>query len=70
MTEEYYVIVDLETLQYQKNGNGVNLVEADKFDTYEEALQELSNYDDEFEGSVYKVTEYRDFTIKKVRQQV
>ena len=32
MTEEYYVIVNLETLQYQKNGDGVNLKEADKFE--------------------------------------
>jgi len=67
MTREYYVIVDLVTLQYQKNGDGVNLREADKFDTYEEAVRELSNYDDEFDGSVYKVKEHRDFTIKKVK---
>ncbi len=67
MTREYYVIVDLVTLQYQKNGYGVNLKEADKFDSYEEALQELSDYDDDFEGSIYKVKEYRKFTVEKVR---
>lgn len=67
MTEEYYVIVNLETLQYQKNENGVNLREADRFDSYDEALQELSNYDDDFNGSIYKVKEYRKITIEKAR---
>lgn len=69
MAEEYYVIVNLETLKYQRNGDGVNLEEADKFNTYEEALQELSNYDDDFNGVIYKVKEYRNFTIEKVRNK-
>lgn len=68
MTEEYYVIVNLDTLQYMQNGDGVNLKEADKFDTYEEAKHELSNYDDDFNGAVYKVKEHREFIIEKVRE--
>lgn len=69
MTEEYYLIVNLETLQYQKNGDGVNLKEADKFDTYEEAKEELKEYDTEnVELAIYKVKEYRNFTIEKVRE--
>lgn len=67
MTEEYYVIVNLETLAYQKNGDDVKLIKADKFYTYEEALQDLSGYDDDFNGAIYKVKEYRDFTIEKAR---
>ena len=67
MTEEYYVIVNLDTLQYMQDGDGVNLKEADKFAIYEEALQELSNYDDDFNGAIYKVKEYRNFTIEKVK---
>lgn len=68
MTEEYYVIVNLDTLQYMKDGEGVNLTEADKFDTYEEAKEELSRYDDDFNGAIYKVKEHRDFTVEKVRE--
>ena len=67
MTEEYYVIVDLDTLQYQKEGEGVNLREADKFYTFEEAKENLSNYDENFNGSIYKVKEHRKITIEKAR---
>lgn len=69
MTEEYYVIVNLETLQYQKNGDGVNLSRADKFNTLEEAKEELKEYNTENnELAIYKVKEYRDFIIKKVSE--
>ncbi len=67
MIEEYYVIVNLDTLEYQQDGNGVKLREADKFDTYEEALQDLSEYDNDFDGAIYKVKEHREYTIEKVR---
>ena len=67
MLKEYYVIVDLNSLQYQKNGHGVNLREADKFDTLEEVKEELKDYDTEdCELAIYKVKEYTDFSIKKV----
>lgn len=68
MIEEYYVIVNLDTLQYMQDGEGVNLKEADKFDTYEEAKQDLSTYDSNFNGAVYKVKEYREFTVEKVKE--
>lgn len=69
MTEEYYVIVNLETLEYQRNGRGAKLREADKFNTLEEAKEELKGYDTEdVELAIYKVKEYKSFALEKVRE--
>lgn len=37
MTTEYYVIVDLDNLTYMREGQSVNIDEADKFKTIEDA---------------------------------
>ena len=59
MTNEYYVIIDLYNLTYMKNGDSVNIDEADKFRTIEDAKRELKDYDEDFSGAIYKVIEYK-----------
>ena len=66
MTNEYYVIVDLDNLTYMKNGESSNINEADKFETIEEAKEDLKNYDEDFNGAIYKVIEYKSIELKKV----
>lgn len=66
MTNEYYVIVDLDNLTYMKNGESANINEADKFETIEEAKEELKNYDEDFNGAIYKVIEYKSIKLEKV----
>lgn len=66
MKKEFYVVVDLEELTYQKKGNGTNLENADKFETLEQAKEELTNYDEDFKGAIYKVEQFIESKIKKV----
>lgn len=66
MDKEYYVIVDLYNLTYMQNGNPVQIEEADKFETVTEAKEELKNYDEDFNGAIYKVKEYRSINLEKV----
>lgn len=63
---EYYVIVNLDNLTYMKNGYSANIDEADKFKTLEEVKKELKNYDEDFNGAIYKVIEYQSINLKKV----
>lgn len=63
---EYYVIVDLDNLTYMKNGDSVNIDEADKFRTIEDAKRELKDYDEDFSGAIYKVIEYKSINLEKV----
>ena len=57
-TEVYYVIVDLDSLSYMKNGCSALITEADKFDSLDIAQKELKeNYDDDFNGAIYRVKE-------------
>ncbi len=67
--EEYYVIVDLENLEYMKNGTPVKILYADKFKTYEEAKKEIDEYDKDFNGAIYKVKETISRTIKLISTQ-
>lgn len=67
MTTEYYVIVDLDNLTYMKCGNSVKLDEADKYETLEVAKEDLANYDEDFNGAIYKVKEFKTIELKKVR---
>lgn len=56
--EIYYVIVDLDSLSYMRNGCSALITEADKFDSLETAKKELKeNYDDDFNGAIYRVFE-------------
>lgn len=66
MTNEYYVIVDLDNLTYMHEGEDVYLNEADKFETIKEAKEELKDYDEDFNGAIYKVIEYKSIKLEKV----
>ena len=67
MTDEYYVIVDLDNLTYMSEGNSVKLDEADKYETLEVAKEDLASYDEDFNGAIYKVREFKTIELKKVR---
>lgn len=67
MSSTYYVIVDLYNLTYQKAGNPAKLSEADKFKTLKDAEKELKDYDDDFNGAIYKVNEYTRIELEKVK---
>lgn len=66
MNKEYYVIVDLYNLNYMQNGNPAKIEDADKFETLEQAKKELKNYDEDFNGAIYKVKEYTSINLEKV----
>ena len=66
---EYYVIVDLEDLSYMKDGEPCKINEEDKFETYEEAKKDLDEYDEYFNGAIYKVKETITRTIKLISTQ-
>ena len=66
MNKEYYVIVDLYNLNYMQSGNLVKIDNADKFETLEQAKEDLENYDEDFNGAIYKVKEYRSINLEKV----
>lgn len=66
MTNEYYVIVDLDNLTFMRDGESANINEADKFKTIKEAKEELKTYDEDFSGAIYKVEEYKSINLKKV----
>ena len=66
MNKEYYVIVDLYNLNYMQSGNPVKIDNADKFETLEQAKEDLKNYDEDFNGAIYKVKEYRSINLEKV----
>lgn len=66
MTNEYYVIIDLYNLTCMKNGDSVNIDEADKLRTIEDAKRELKDYDEDFNGAIYKVIEYKSINLEKV----
>ena len=65
MYHEYYVILDRIHLNFMNNGTIVEIENAEKFKSYESAAEELKNYDEDFEGAIYKVTEkmFRDFEL-------
>ena len=67
MEDRYFVIVDLDNLTYMKGGSGVNIKVADKFKTLAEAKKELEDYDDDFNGAIYEVTETIIRDINKVK---
>lgn len=66
MTNEYYVIVDLDNLTYVREGQSAGIDEADKFETIEEAKEELKDYDEDFNGAIYRVIEYKSINLEKV----
>lgn len=68
MSKEYYVIVDLYNLNYMQNGNPAKIDDADKFETLEQAKKELKNYDEDFNGAIYKVKEYRTINLEKMEE--
>lgn len=66
MKKEYYVILDKIHLSFMNNGMPASIDNAEIFDSYESAKKELTdNYDDDFKGAIYKVTEniFRDFEV-------
>lgn len=69
MKEIYYVIVDLSNLAYMNDGSPVNLKDADKFETLEEAIKDLAKYDEDFDGEIYRIEETVYRTIKKVNDE-
>ena len=70
MTNEYYVIVNSDNLTYMKNGDSANIDEADKFKTIEEAKEELKDYDEDFNGAIYRVIEYKSINLEKVERLI
>lgn len=66
MKNKYYVIVDLDTLNYMLNGTFVSFNNADKFKDIEDAREELKTYDDDFNGAIYEVDELISRCFKKV----
>jgi len=72
MGKGYYVILDKRNLNFMNNGMPASIDGADKFDSYESAKKELiDNYDEDFEGVIYKVTEkiFRDFELIEEREE-
>lgn len=72
MGKEYYVILDKIHLSFMNNGMPTSLDGAEKFDSYKLAKEELiNNYDEDFEGVIYKVTEkiFRDFELIEEREK-
>ncbi len=72
MGKEYYVILDKIHLSFMNNGMSTSLDGAEKFESYKLAKEELiDNYDDDFEGVIYKVTEktFRDFELIEEREK-
>lgn len=69
MSTKYYVIVDLYNLCYMRNGEcETSISEADKFDTHEEAFDELKTYDDMTRYEIYEVTENITRSLKRIRE--
>lgn len=66
MQKEYYVIVNLDTLEYMNNGIGTKIDSADKFSTLQEVKEELKTYDDDFNGAIYKIKEKIEYEISKI----
>ncbi len=67
MSIKYYVIVDLYSLRYMSNGEcETSIAIADKFDTFEEALEELKTYDDTKNFEVYEVIEHITRQLRKM----
>lgn len=59
MNKTYYVIVNLTNLCYVKDGQDEqSIINADKFKSYIDAKAELAEYDDDFNGAIYEVTEH------------
>ena len=72
MGKGYYVILDKRNLNFMNNGMPASIDGADKFDSYESAKKELiDNYDEDFEGVIYKVTEkiFKDFELIEEREE-
>lgn len=72
MGKEYYVILDKRHLCFMNDGMSASIDGADKFNSYESAKEELmDNYDEDFEGVVYKVTEqiFRNFELVEEREE-
>lgn len=70
MIKKYYVIVDLSNLCYMNNGEcEKNITIADKFNTYEECLDELRTYDDMENFAIYEVEEDITRTLKKAEKE-
>ena len=66
--EVYFVIVNLENLKFEDDGDDELCIEnAEHFDTLEEAKEKLEEYDDDFRGGIYKVSKrcYYDFELQK-----
>ena len=60
--EIYFVIVNLENLKFEDDGEDVSFIEnAEHFDTLEEAKEKLEEYDDDFKGGIYKVSTILNF---------
>ena len=68
MKEEYFVIVNLYDLAYQKNGSAATLKEADKFETLEKAKKWISNFDEDVDLRIYKITETKHIYVEKVEE--
>lgn len=66
MIKEYYVIVNLDTLEHMNNGIGTKIDSADKFSTLQGVKEELKTYDDDFNGAIYKIKEKIEYEISKV----
>ena len=66
MKNKYYVIVDLDTLNFMQEGIEVSISIADRFLYVEDAREALKNYDDDFNGAIYEVDEFITRDFKKV----
>ena len=66
MNREYYIIVNLDNLTYMKNGVSAEIDKANKFETLEQAQNNIKLYDKDFNGAIYKVEEYITREYKKM----
>lgn len=66
MTREYFVIINLKTLLYMKNGEETYFAQCAKFLNEEEAKKEISTYDDTENFGIYKVTEHIQISYERV----
>ncbi len=65
MESVYYVIVDLDTLNFMKNGVPVCIEYADKFAVLEDAKNELETYNKDANVEIYKIIEFISRKIRK-----
>ena len=68
MKRKCYVIVDLDTLEYMRDGTLATLEDADKFETLKDVGAVLMNFDDSSHFAIYEVTEDVTYKITRIKK--